>query len=63
MTKPEDMEGFNPPNFIMTTERGAKKLRETRIEERFPGIEVIVVPDSQWNPEVFEKPEGHGGEE
>ena len=54
MTKLEDME-FHPPKWIMTTERGAKILRDTNLEERFPGIEIKVIPDSQWNPEVFER--------
>ena len=65
VNNPGDMEGFNPPNFIMTTARVVEflKSRDTSLPKMFPGIEVIVVPDSQWNPEVFEKPEGHGGEE
>ena len=56
MTDP-DPEEFHPPNFIMTTARVVKylKSRDTSLPKMFPGIEVIVVPDSQWNPEVFER--------
>jgi len=65
MTNLEDMEGFHPPKWIMTMARVVEflKSRDTSLPKMFPGIEVIVVPDSRWNPEVFEKPEGHGGEE
>ena len=55
MTKLEDMEGFHPPKWIMTTERGAKILRGTNLEERFPGIEIKVVPDSQLYPKGLER--------
>ena len=65
MTNPDDMKEFHPPKWIMTTARVVEflKSRDTSLPKMFPGIEVIVVPDSRWNPEVFEKPEGHGGEE
>jgi len=54
MTDPKE---FHPPEWIMTTERVVKflKSRDTSLPKMFPGIEVIVVPDTQWNPEVFEK--------
>jgi len=44
MTKLEDMEEFNPPKWIMTTERVAKILRESSMKERFPELEIITVP-------------------
>ena len=54
MTDPGDME-FHPPKWIMTTERGAKILRDTNLEERFPGIEIKVIPDSQLYPKGLER--------
>ena len=50
----DDMEGFHPPKWIMTTERVAK-IVQANLEKKFPGIEVIVVPDSQLNPTVLER--------
>ena len=44
MTKLEDMEGFHPPEWIMTTERVAKILRESSMKERYPELEIITVP-------------------
>ena len=52
MTKLEDMEGFHPPKWIMTTERVAKIVK-ANLEKR--GIEVIVVPDSQLYPKGLER--------
>ena len=54
VNNPGDME-FHPPKWIMTTERGAKILRDTNLEERFPGIEIKVIPDSQLYPKVLER--------
>ena len=51
MTDPDDKE-FHPPKWIMITERVAKIVK-ANLEKR--GIEVIVVPDSQLYPEVFER--------
>ena len=44
MTKLEDMEGFHPPEWIMTRERVAKILRERSMKKRFPELEIITVP-------------------
>jgi len=54
VNNPGDME-FHPPKWIMTTERGAKILRDTNLEERFPGIEIKVIPDSQLYPKGLER--------
>ena len=54
MTKLEDMEGFHPPKWIMTTERVAKIVK-ANLEKKFPGIDVIVVPDSQLYPKGLER--------
>ena len=51
MTDPKE---FHPPKWIMTTERVAK-IVQANLEKKFPGIEVIVVPDSQWKPTVLER--------
>tara|TARA_Y100001963_G_C6621440_1_gene371882 strand:- start:1 stop:228 length:228 start_codon:yes stop_codon:yes gene_type:complete len=40
----EDMEGFHPPERIMTTERVAKILRKSSMKDRFPELEIITVP-------------------
>ena len=57
MTKLEDMEGFHPPKWIMTTARVVEflKSRDTSLPKMFPGIEVIVVPDSQLYPKGLER--------
>ena len=53
MTDSDDKE-FHPPKWIMITERVAKIVK-ANLEKRFPGIEIIVVPDSQLNPKVPER--------
>ena len=53
MSDPDPKE-FHPPEWIMTTERVAK-IVQANLEKKFPGIEVIVVPDSQWKPTVLER--------
>jgi hypothetical protein len=41
MTDPKE---FHPPEWIMTTERIAKILRESSMKKRFPELEIITVP-------------------
>ena len=56
MTDPGDKE-FHPPKWIMTTARVVEflKSRDTSLPKMFPGIEVIVVPDSQLYPKGLER--------
>jgi len=56
MTDPDDKE-FHPPKWIMTTARVVEflKSRDTSLPKMFPGIEVIVVPDSQLYPKGLER--------
>ena len=39
-----DPKEFHPPEWIMTTERIAKILRESNMKKRFPELEIITVP-------------------
>ena len=56
MTDPKE---FHPPKWIMTTERVAKIVK-ANLEKKFPGIDVIVVPDSQLYPKGLERHDRKG---